>query len=99
MTNFDHVTKETMKENNTNWPQIPDPPYRILIMGGSGYGKSYSLLNLKSYQPDIDEIYSYAKDSSEANYQLLINKQQSAGVNHLNYFKAFTDYSNDMDDI
>ena len=39
MINFDDVVKENKKENNTNWPQIPDHLYRILIIGGSGSGK------------------------------------------------------------
>ena len=34
MINFDDVTKENIKEHNPNWPQIPDLPYRILIIGG-----------------------------------------------------------------
>ena len=37
--------------------QIPDHPYRILIIGGSGSGKLNELLNLIIHQPDIDEIY------------------------------------------
>ena len=28
-------------------------------------------------QPDIDKIYSYAKDHNEAKYQLLVNKRKS----------------------
>ena len=39
MINFDDVTKEKIKEHNTNCPQIPDLPYRILITAGSGSGK------------------------------------------------------------
>ena len=62
MINFDDVIKENTKEHNPNWPQIPDHPYRILITGGSGYGKIISLFNLTSQQPDIDKIYLYAKD-------------------------------------
>ena len=27
MINFDDVTKENIKEHNSNWPQIPDYPY------------------------------------------------------------------------
>ena len=37
-----------------NWPYIPDRPYRILIIGGSGSGKTNVLLNLIENQPDID---------------------------------------------
>ena len=33
-------------EHNKNWPYIPDHPYRILIIGGSEYGKTNVLLNL-----------------------------------------------------
>ena len=53
--NFDDVIKENIKEHNPNCPQIPDHPYRILILGGSGSGKKNSLFNLISQQPDIDK--------------------------------------------
>ena len=36
MINFDNVTKE----HNSNWSQIHDYSYRILIIGGSGSGKT-----------------------------------------------------------
>ena len=29
-----------MDEYNQNWPQIPNHPYRILIIRGSGFGKN-----------------------------------------------------------
>ena len=32
MINFDYVTKENIKGHNTNWPQLPDHAYRILII-------------------------------------------------------------------
>ena len=57
MINFDDVTKENIKEHNPNWPQIPDHPYRILIIGGSGSGKTNSLFNLINEELDIDIIY------------------------------------------
>ena len=37
---FDDVTKENMKKHNPNWRQIPDHPYRLLLIGGSGSGKN-----------------------------------------------------------
>ena len=55
---FDEVTKENIKK----WSQIPDHPYRILIIEGSGSGKTNSLFHLISQQPDIDKIYLYAKE-------------------------------------
>ena len=36
MINFDNVIKEKTKEHNPNCPQVPDHPYRILIIGGPG---------------------------------------------------------------
>ena len=74
MINCDDVINENIKEYNPNWPQIPDHPYRILIIGGSGSGKTNSLFNLINYQPDIDKMYLYVKDPDEAKYQLLINE-------------------------
>ena len=69
MINFDDVTKENIKEHNTNWPEIPDHPFRILVIKGSGSGKTNSLIN---HQADIDKIYVYAKDLNEANHQFSI---------------------------
>ena len=99
MINFDDVTKENIKECNLNWSKIPDHPYRILIIGGSGSGKTNSLSNLIKEEPDIGKIHLYAKDPSEAKYQLLIIKRQSTGLKHFNDSKAFIEHSNDMDDI
>ena len=57
--------------------RIPDHPYRILIAGGSGYGKTNALLNLTNHEPDIDKIYLYVKNSYEAKFQVLINKVEN----------------------
>ena len=73
--------------------------YRILIIGGSGSGKTNLLLNLIENQPDTDKIYLYAKDPYESKYQYFINKTESAGINHFNDPKAFIGYSNDMHDV
>ena len=35
MINFGDVTKENIKKHNSNWPLIPDHPYRILIVWDS----------------------------------------------------------------
>ena len=74
-------------------------PYRILIVGGSGSGKTNALLNLINNQPDIDKIYLYAKDLYEKKYQYLINKREKVALNHFNDPKAFMEYSNDMQDL
>ena len=99
MINFDEYTNENKIEHNSKWPYIPDHPYRILIVGGSGSGKTNALLNLISNQPDIDNIYLYAKDPYEEKYQYLINKREKAGLNHYDDPKAFMEYSNDMQDV
>ena len=99
MINFDDYANENRTEHNKNWPYIPDHPYRILIIGGSGSGKTNLLLNLIENQPDIDKIYLYAKDPCEAKYQYLINKRESVGINHFKDPKAFIDYSNDKHDV
>ena len=88
-----------MKEDNPNLPEIPDHPYIILIVWGSGSGKITALLNLINYEPGIDKVVLYGKDPYEAKYQLLINKRESTGLKYLNDSKAFIGYSNDMDDI
>ena len=99
MINFDEYTNENKIEHNSKWPYIPDHPYRILIVGGSGSGKTNALLNLINNQPDIDKIYLYAKDPYEKKYQYLINKREKVRLNHCNDPKAFMEKSNDMQDV
>ena len=48
MINFDDYTNEDKLKHNLDWPYIPDHPYRILIIRGSGSGKTNTLLNLKT---------------------------------------------------
>ena len=40
MINFDDIARKKIKKYNQNWLQIPDHPYRILIIGGSESGKT-----------------------------------------------------------
>ena len=93
MINFDDYTNGNIIEHNSKWPYIPDHPYRILIIGGSGSGKTNALLNLINNCPDIDKRYLYTKD------QYLINKREKVLLNHFNDPKAFMEYSNDMQDV
>ena len=70
MINFDEYTNENIIEHNSKWPYSPDHPYRILIISGSGSGKTNALLNLINNQSDIDKIYLYAKDPYEKNINI-----------------------------
>ena len=83
MINFDEYVNENKTAHNKNWPYIPDHPYRILIIGGSGTGKTNVLLNLIENQPDIDKLYLYAKDPYESKYEYLINKREGVGINKI----------------
>ena len=74
MSNLDSITNENHKEHNKRWLYIPYHPYRILIIGGSGSGKTNILLHLIREQNVIDKIYLYAKDLSESKYEYLIKK-------------------------
>ena len=99
MFNFDYITKEGKKEHNPNWSEVLDHPYKILINGGSGSGKTNALLHLINHETDTDKIYLYAKDLYKAKYQLLIEKRECTGLKYLNDSETFMEYSNDMDDI
>ena len=87
MITFDDVAKENIKWHNPSWQQIPSHPYRILIIGCSGSGKTNSLFSLTNHQPDIDKIYLYAKDSYKAKYWFLISKRESTVLNILMILK------------
>ena len=98
MINFDDYTRKNITEHNSKRSYILDP-YRILILGGSGSRKTNALLNLIKNQSDIDKIYLYAKYPYEAKHQYLINKREKVGLDHSDDPKAFTEYSNNIQDV
>ena len=48
MINLDDYANENIIEHNSKWPYIPDHPYRILIIGGSGSTKCIIEFNKQS---------------------------------------------------
>ena len=86
-------TTESSSSERSNWP------FRMLIIGASGSGKTNILLHLINNLHPIDKIYLYAKDIHEPKYEYLINKREQAGIKNLNDSNAFIEYSDDMNDV
>ena len=53
MIKFDNYVNKNKTKHDKNWPYIPDNPYRILIIGISGSGKTNLLLNLIESEPEL----------------------------------------------
>ena len=99
MISLDKFVNNNNEEHNEKWPYIPDHPYKILIIGGSGSGKTNALLNLINEQKDSDKIYLYAKHLSEPKYEFLIKNRENAGLKYLNDSNAFIECSNTMANV
>ena len=92
-----YITKENTKVDKPNWPQIPDQPYRILIICSSGPGKINALLNLINCEPAIVKIYLHAKYRYKTEYQLLISKHEETDPKYFknpSFFLTFKPYKN-----
>ena len=68
-------------EHKLKWSYIPDRPYWILMIGGSGWGVTNALINQINNQSDIDKMYLYVRDAYEAKFQYLTLKRLGGGVN------------------
>ena len=99
MISLNKIVNNNNEEHNEKWLYTPDHPYKILIIGGSGSGKTNALLNLINEQKDSDKIYLYAKYLSEPKYEFLIKNRENAGLKYLNDSKAFIECSNTMDGV
>ena len=95
MLNLDNIVsnKNTSSSERNNWP------FRMLIVGTSGSGKTNTLLHLINNLHPIDKIYLYAKDIHEPKYEYLINIIEQTGIKNLNDPNAFIEYSDDMNDV
>ena len=76
MINLDSITNKNNKKHNEKWPYLPDHPYRIIIIGRSGSGKTNTLINSINEQNDTDKIDLYARDLSEPKYEYLIKNMK-----------------------
>ena len=85
--------KKKISSENDDWP------FRMLIIGPLGSGKTNTLLHLIDKFHPIDKIHLYAKDTDEEKYQYLINKREQAAIKNLNNPHAFIDYSSNMNDV
>ena len=100
MFNLIDITNENNEDHNKKWSYVPDHPCRMLIIGGSGSGKTNALLNLIKEQDSgnlNDKIYLYAKGLHQPKYQFLIKKREDIGTKHDP--KGFIEYSNTMNDV
>ena len=93
MLNLDNIVSNKNENKNNNWP------FRMLIIGPKGSGKTNTLLHLINNLHPIDKIYLYAKDIHELKYEYLINKREQAGIKNLDDPKALIEYSDDMEDV
>ena len=99
MINLDSIRNENNKKHNEKRPCIPDHPYRIMVIGGSGSGKTKVLINLINEQNDLNKIYLYTRDLSEPKYEYLIKKREDAGIKHLNNPNGFIECSSTMNEL
>ena len=84
MINLDKIVNDNNEKRNEKHNEkqlhIPDHPYRTLIIGGSGSGKTDTLLHLINEKKEFDKIYLNAKDLSESKYEYLIKNRETAGI-------------------
>ena len=102
MINLDSIANENNKKHNEKWPYIPHHPYRIIITGGSGSGKTNALLDLikkQDYHDVIEKIYLFVRDLSEPKYDYLIKKREDTGTKYVNNPNAIIVCSKTIDDV
>ena len=97
MINFDSIVNKEKVEHNTNYPYIPDDPFRVLIIDGSGPGKTNSLFNLLHYK-DYEKIYLFIKDPGKAKYNYLIEKRQQVRLRY-GGINRFIEVYSDLNDL
>ena len=81
MFNFDYIKKEVIKEHNPNWPEIPDHPYRILIVRGNS--KHYFLIKIPNKRGLQQIAFNH---SSDIDFQDLINLYKKCTAKPYSFF-------------
>jgi len=69
MLNFDQFVEK--KEYINKNPLVPQHPFRLLVIGPSGSGKSNLVTNLIVKDLHFDQLYIFARDLSEDKYEYL----------------------------
>ena len=81
----DIVSNKKIKEDKTGWSSSErnDWPFRMLIIGTSGSGKTNIILHLINNLHPIDKIYLYAKDIDEKKYQFFNKYKRTSRIKKL----------------
>lgn len=98
---YEIIPKEYKDDNKYYNPHakdkgIPKHPFRAVIVGGSGAGKTNTCMNIVFQGKNFEHIYLYAKCLTEPLYKALIGTYEKAGL------KARTNlitYSDDIKDV
>lgn len=69
--NFDDVCDPNKEKKEKKCCFMPDPPFRMLMCGGSGSGKTNVLINMITQYLDFDKIYVYTKHLDQSKYKWL----------------------------
>ena len=79
--NFDKIAKNKTKQNKNQTKK------QILIISGSGSGKTNDLLNLIKHQPNIDTVFLCA-NKQKVTYEFLICKREQINLKRIFWKKT-----------
>jgi hypothetical protein len=71
--NFDKICNPNKKPEKKKCSLMPNHPFRMLMCGGSGSGKTNVLINMITRFLDFDKIYIYTKHIDQDKYKWLKN--------------------------
>lgn len=104
--NFDEIIKSDPAIEQLEYVQnesyLPQHPFRLIINGGSGTGKTNQLLNLlfhDTYSLNYHKVYLYAHDLSEPKYEYLIKKFENIADDMRVPVEEIFEHSDKMNEI